>query len=79
MSPALPVVSGQETVTALKKIGFAEIGQRGSHVKLRSQRGRTVLGTRGRRPGLRARRALPHSGCPYARRPRPLSVVALQL
>lgn len=43
MSPALPVVSGQETVTALKKIGFAEIGQRGSHVKLRNQRDRTVI------------------------------------
>ena len=43
MSPALPVVSGQETVTALKKIGFAEIGQRGSHVKLRNQGGRTVI------------------------------------
>lgn len=34
MSPALPVVSGQETVAALKKIGFTEIGQRGSHVPL---------------------------------------------
>ena len=43
MSPALPVVSGQETVTALKKIGFAEIGKRGSHVKLRNQEGRTVI------------------------------------
>ena len=43
MSPALPVVSGQETVAALKKIGFTEIGQRGSHVKLRNQRGRTVI------------------------------------
>ena len=43
MSPALPVVSGQETVTALKKIGFAEIGQRGSHVKLRNQGGRVVI------------------------------------
>ena len=43
MSPALPVVSGQEAVTALSKIGFAEIGQRGSHVKLRDQGGRTVI------------------------------------
>ena len=43
MSPALSVVSGQETVTALKKIGFAEIGQRGSHVKLRNQRDRTAI------------------------------------
>ena len=43
MSPALPVVSGQGTVTARGKIGFAEIGQRGSHVKLRDQGGRTVI------------------------------------
>lgn len=43
MSPALPVVSGNETVTALKKIGFAQVGQRGSHVKLQDQGGRTVI------------------------------------
>lgn len=43
MSPALPVVSGQETVSALAKIGFLQVGQRGSHVKLRSQGGRTVI------------------------------------
>ena len=43
MSPALPVVSGQETVTALGKIGFEQVGQRGSHVKLRDQEGRTVI------------------------------------
>ncbi|MDE2281867.1 MAG: type II toxin-antitoxin system HicA family toxin [Actinomycetales bacterium] len=43
MSPALPVVSGQETVTALEKNGFAQVGQRGSHVKLRDQVGRTVI------------------------------------
>jgi predicted RNA binding protein YcfA (HicA-like mRNA interferase family) len=38
VSPARAVVSGQETVTALKKTGFEEIGQRGSHVKLRNHR-----------------------------------------
>ena len=43
MSPALPVVSGQEAVTALSKIGFERVGQRGSHVKLRDQGGRTVI------------------------------------
>jgi predicted RNA binding protein YcfA (HicA-like mRNA interferase family) len=43
VSPALPVVSGQETVTALEKIGFAQVGQRGSHVKLRDQGDRTVI------------------------------------
>ncbi len=43
MSPGLPIVSGQETVTALEKIGFAHVGQRGSDVKLRNQVGRTVI------------------------------------
>ncbi len=35
MSPRLPVVSGRETIKALTKLGFAEAGQRGSHIKLR--------------------------------------------
>ena len=43
MSPALPVVSDQETSIALAKVGFVRIGQRGSHVKLRDQGGRTVI------------------------------------
>lgn len=43
MSPAQPVVSGQEAITALAKIGFEQVGQRGSHVKLRNQEGRTVV------------------------------------
>jgi len=43
VSPAQPVVSGQEAITALAKIGFEQVGQRGSHVKLRNQEGRTVV------------------------------------
>ncbi|MHB8335169.1 MAG: type II toxin-antitoxin system HicA family toxin [Acidimicrobiales bacterium] len=43
MSPALPVVSGQEAATALAKAGFVPVVQRGSHVKLRDQNGRTVI------------------------------------
>jgi len=43
VSPALPVVSGQEVAAALANIGFEQIGQRGSHVKLRDQGGRTVI------------------------------------
>lgn len=30
----LPVVSGKETIKALKKVGFVVIRQRGSHVRL---------------------------------------------
>ena len=43
MSPALPVVSGQRAVAALEKIGFVQVGQRGSQVKLRDHGGRTVI------------------------------------
>lgn len=35
MSPALPVLSGTEVVTALLKDSFVRVSQRGSHVKLR--------------------------------------------
>jgi predicted RNA binding protein YcfA (HicA-like mRNA interferase family) len=37
------VVSGREVVRALAKVGFSEVSQRGSHLKLRSQEGRTVI------------------------------------
>jgi predicted RNA binding protein YcfA (HicA-like mRNA interferase family) len=43
VSPALPVVSGQDVVLALGKIGFEQVGQRGSHVKRRDQGGGTVI------------------------------------
>ena len=35
VSPALPVVSGTQVVSALVKTGFVQVSQRGSHVKLR--------------------------------------------
>ena len=34
MTPPLPVVSGKEVVTALQKIGYNAVRQRGSHVRL---------------------------------------------
>ncbi len=43
MSPALPVASGREVIRALEKAGFAQVSQRGSHVKLRNDAGRTVI------------------------------------
>lgn len=43
MSPRLPVVSGSEAVQALGKVGFLRVSQRGSHVKLRNDAGRTVI------------------------------------
>ena len=43
MSPSLPIVSGAAVVAALVKVGFSQVSQRGSHVKLRNQDGRTVI------------------------------------
>jgi predicted RNA binding protein YcfA (HicA-like mRNA interferase family) len=39
----LPSVSGAAVVRALEHAGFAVRSQRGSHVKLRSETGRTVI------------------------------------
>ena len=35
MSSRLPVVSGAATIDALRRTGFEQVSQRGSHVKLR--------------------------------------------
>ncbi len=42
MSPQLPVVSGSEAVS-LGKVGFVRVSQRGSHVKLRNEAGKTAV------------------------------------
>jgi predicted RNA binding protein YcfA (HicA-like mRNA interferase family) len=43
MSPALPIMSGLEVVKSLELIGFIQVSQRGSHVKLRHEDGRIVV------------------------------------
>jgi predicted RNA binding protein YcfA (HicA-like mRNA interferase family) len=43
VSPNLPIISGREVVRALAKAGFSEVSQRGSHLKLRNEAGRTVI------------------------------------
>jgi predicted RNA binding protein YcfA (HicA-like mRNA interferase family) len=40
---ALPVVSGADVVRALSKAGFGQVGQRGSHVKLKHPDSRIVI------------------------------------
>ena len=37
------MVSGRDVVRALAKVGFSDVSQRGSHLKLRNQEGRTVI------------------------------------
>jgi predicted RNA binding protein YcfA (HicA-like mRNA interferase family) len=37
MPPKLPVVSGEEVIRALKRLGFVAVRQRGSHVVLKKQ------------------------------------------
>jgi predicted RNA binding protein YcfA (HicA-like mRNA interferase family) len=43
VSPSLPIVSGREVVRALAKVGFVEVSQRGSHLKLRNEMNLTVI------------------------------------
>ena len=43
MSSRLPVVSGKETARALGHVGFEQVGQRGSHLKLSHEDGRVVI------------------------------------
>ncbi|MBI4883074.1 MAG: type II toxin-antitoxin system HicA family toxin [Actinobacteria bacterium] len=43
MSTPLPQVSGHAVVSALSRAGFAQVSQRGSHVKPRSEAGLTVI------------------------------------
>lgn len=43
MSPKLPGVSGTDVVKSLVRIGFAQVSQRGSHVKLKADDGRIVI------------------------------------
>jgi predicted RNA binding protein YcfA (HicA-like mRNA interferase family) len=40
--PKLPVLSGPEVVRGLNRLGFEQVGQRGSHIKLR-RRNATVI------------------------------------
>jgi predicted RNA binding protein YcfA (HicA-like mRNA interferase family) len=37
MNPKLPVVSGRQVVTALERIGYQIVRQRGSHIRLRDE------------------------------------------
>ncbi len=39
----LPVISGREMVKTLAKIGFVIVGRKGSHVRMKRQRGKEVL------------------------------------
>ena len=39
----LPVISGREIVRVLTKIGFAIVGRKGSHVRLKRRRAEEVL------------------------------------
>jgi predicted RNA binding protein YcfA (HicA-like mRNA interferase family) len=39
----LPVISGREMVRLLSKIGFAIVGRKGSHVRLKRRRGKEIL------------------------------------
>lgn len=40
--PKLPTAKAQETISALQKIGFSVVRQKGSHVRLKHQDNRVV-------------------------------------
>jgi len=37
MNPKLPVVSGRQVVSALERVGYRVVRQRGSHIRLRDE------------------------------------------
>ncbi len=43
--PKLPVISGKELVAALKRAGFVEVRQKGSHVSLQKVTPETIYKT----------------------------------
>ncbi len=40
--PKLPIVSSNDLLRALSKIGFEKVSQRGSHIKVRDKSGRVA-------------------------------------
>lgn len=43
MSPHFPVMSGSEMIALLRRAGFVQVSQRGSHVKMRNPDGRVAI------------------------------------
>ncbi len=41
--PKQPVVSANELIKALEKMGFTKVSQKGSHIKLQDNKGRTAI------------------------------------
>lgn len=41
--PKLPILSATDLVKALKKLGFTEVSQRGSHIKMQHADGRIAV------------------------------------
>jgi predicted RNA binding protein YcfA (HicA-like mRNA interferase family) len=39
----LPLLSGREVLTALKRMGFQELHRKGSHVKMKHSDGRVIV------------------------------------
>lgn len=39
----LPLYSGKQVVKALKRLGFTEVGRKGSHVKMKHDDGRLIV------------------------------------
>lgn len=40
---SLPLLSGRQVVSALRRLGFKEVHRKGSHVKMRHEDGRMIV------------------------------------
>ena len=43
MSPKLPIIKAEELIKLLEHNGFIKVSQKGSHLKMRSENGDTVI------------------------------------
>lgn len=43
MSPHFPVMSGSQMIALLRRAGFVQVSQKGSHVKMRHVNGRVAI------------------------------------
>ena len=39
----LPLLSGRQVLSTLKRLGFAEVNQKGSHIKMKHSDGRIIV------------------------------------
>jgi len=41
--PKIPVISSKQAIKAFTKLGFSVVSQKGSHIKMKNEKGKTVI------------------------------------